>query len=120
MTGSERAACARDNARAQQIAQLNDKLRKTGLGGAIMVTRGVRALPAFDPVRLMAALAAFDCFDDDYDPHGEHDFGDVELGGTGLLWKVDYYDDDLRYASPDPADAAVTKRVLTVMLPEEW
>jgi hypothetical protein len=30
--------------RAERIAQLNDTLRKQGLGGRIMVTRGVQAL----------------------------------------------------------------------------
>ena len=120
MTGSEGASCALDIPRAEQIARLNDVLRKTGRGGAIMVTRGVRALPGFEPLALLHALAAFDKFDADNDPHGERDFGDVEFAGESLLWKIDYYDSDLRYGSNDPADPAVTQRVLTVMLPHEW
>ena len=54
------------------------------------------------------------------DPHGEHDFGDVDLWDAELLWKIDYYDDELTSASPDPADESVTARVLTVMLTEEY
>ena len=33
-----------------------------------------------------------------------------------MFWKVDCYDRALRFASPDPADPAVTARVLTIML----
>ena len=120
MTGSEQARCACDTPRAEQIARLNDELRKYGTGGAIMLTRGVREMAGFEPAALLRQLSAYDSFDIDNDPHGERDFGDIELGGTSLLWKIDYYDLTMQYASPDPADAKVTKRVLTVMLPEEW
>lgn len=69
---------------AERIAQLNDKLRKTARGRQVVVTRGVTALPGFDAAVLMAALAAYDSFDEDNDPHGEHDFGDVDLWGAEL------------------------------------
>ena len=105
---------------AARIAQLNDKLRKTSLGGQVMVTRGVTALADFDAVELMTALAAYDSFDEANDPHGERDFGGVDLWGAELLWKIDYYDDDLTNASADPANESVTTRVLTVMLAEEY
>ena len=32
-----------------------------------------------------------------------------------MMWKVDYFDRALEFASPDPADPAVTMRVLTLM-----
>lgn len=105
---------------AERIAKLNDKLRKTGRGGQVVVTRGVTALPRFDAVELMAALAAFDSFDEANDPHGERDFGGVDLWGNELLWKIDYYDNELTNASLDPADESVTARVLTVMLADEY
>ena len=120
MLDSERLNYAEGVPRAEKIARLNDALRKSGNGGRIMVTRGVRATPDFDTGALLAALAAYDAFDADNDPHGERDFGDLMLGGTTLLWKVDYYSLDLQYASPDPADPLVTVRVLTVMLESEY
>jgi hypothetical protein len=85
-----------------------------------MITRGVRSLPAFDVVGLLAALCAYDAFDAENDPYGERNFGDLEIGGEELLWKIDYYDVLGRHASPDPANPAVTMRVLTVMLSNEY
>ena len=106
--------------RAEAIAKLNDKLRKEGTGGTIVVTRGVAGIEGFDGQELLSALATFDGFDPDNDPHGERDFGDLTMRGTDLLWKIDYYDPGLCFGSNDPADPAVTHRVLTIMLPEEW
>lgn len=106
--------------RAEAIAQLNDTLRKQGRGGKVMVTRGVDSLPGFNPVMLAVALASYDGFDPDNDPHGERDFGDFTLFGADLFWKIDYYDPSLTYGSDDPADPAQTNRVLTVMLTSEY
>jgi hypothetical protein len=80
----------------------------------------VRALPGFKVTVLLLMLQTANGFDEDNDPHGERDFGDLDWRGTDLLWKIDYYDSDLIYGSPDPADPAVTQRVLTVMLASEW
>lgn len=102
--------------RAEGIARLNDQVRKTGEGGTIVVTRRVTNLTGFDGAALTAALAAYEAFDADNDPHGERDFGDLTLFGADLLWKIDYYDTDLRFASNDPADNSITKRVLTVAI----
>lgn len=106
--------------RAAQIANLNDQLR-TGQGqGKIVVTKAVHALTGFDTDVLMAALAGYDGFDADNDPHGERDFGDLTVFGTDLLWKVDYFDAAMEFGSEDPANPDVTTRVLTVMTAADW
>ena len=74
--------------RAEAIARLNDALRKTGIGGIVMVTRSVANLPGYDAGALAAALAAYEGFDTDNDPHGERDFGDIIMFGADLLWKI--------------------------------
>ncbi|MBW8911009.1 MAG: DUF3768 domain-containing protein [Sphingomonas sp.] len=55
-------------------------------------------------------------FGADVDPYGEHDFGSFSLFDQRFFWKIDYYDRSLSAGSPDPADAAATCRVLTIML----
>jgi len=120
MEARERTTIANDTPRGERIARLNDTLRKTGLGGRIMVTRGVQALDGYRSAELVAELVTYNDFDADNDPHGERDFGSFDLWDAELLWKIDYYDHELTYASPDPADPNVTTRVLTVMLAEEY
>jgi hypothetical protein len=70
--------------------------------------------------QLLRAVADFAAFGPDNDPHGEHDCAVLEHDGERLIWKIDYYDRALTYGSPDPADPAVTQRVLTVMLASEY
>ena len=106
--------------RAEIIAQLNDQLRQHGKGGIVLVTRGVMSLPGFDPLTVTAALAGYEDFDSDNDPHGERDFGDLTLWDHDLLFKIDYYDKELKFGSVDSADAKITHRVLTVMLAADW
>ncbi len=43
-----------------------------------------------------------------------------EFEGAPIMFKIDYYDKDLNFHSPNPADPAVTERVLTIMLAEEY
>lgn len=37
-----------------------------------------------------------------------------------VFWKIEAYDRDLRFGSEDPANPAVTRRVLTIMLASEY
>lgn len=113
--------CVTKLPRAEQIAQLNDALRTTGTGGQILLGRGVYELTGNDVSELLRLLAAYDDFDADNDPHGERDFGAFDFQGAELLWKIDYYSDqEFRFRSNDPADPAVTERILTVLLAEEY
>jgi Protein of unknown function (DUF3768) len=36
------------------------------------------------------------------------------------MFKIDYYDNDLNFHSPDPADPTVTERIITIMLADEY
>lgn len=102
------------------VRDLNDALRRSFSGGRVVVTTGIAALPEASRAAALSAVRSFDAFYTDNDPHGEHDFGVVAVGDLRALWKIETYDRDLRGHSPDPADPAVTVRVLTVMLANEY
>ena len=109
----------------EKIRALNDAFRKGERPelGKIMITPGVRDLVAAWPLGVVAvydAVKNFDAFDDANDPHHEHDFGSFEHTGATLFWKIDYYDLELAWGSPDPANPDVTTRVLTILLAEEY
>jgi hypothetical protein len=126
-------ASRRDHA--ARIARLND-LARTAMGVActVFVTPGFRSLSTSDQSRIRELIETFDAFTKDNDPHGERDFGAVYQCADGswtttrpaggeqerVFWKLDYYDRDLKYGSEDAADPAKTRRVLTIMLAEEY
>ena len=99
----------------QRIAKLNDQLRRTGQGGKLMLSRAVATLDQFKLSQIVAAVRAFDAFTPDNDPWGEHDFGQVVVEGETFFWKIDAYDLNLEFGSPDPSDDTITRRVMTVM-----
>ncbi len=105
---------------AERIRTLNDDFRRTFVGGAVMVTAGVEAMPRDQRRMLLEKVRAFDAFTNDNDPHGEHDFGAIDEAGVRCFWKIDYYDRNTEMGSPDPADPAVTVRVMTVMRADEY
>ncbi len=109
-----------DEARRVLVCRLNDRLRRQHQGGRIVITAGVHALGAEFLGAALAAVAAFERFDADNDPYDEHDCAALTVAGQRILFKVDYYNKTLTAASSDPADPAVTIRVLTVMLAEEY
>lgn len=112
-----------------KVRQLNDQLRKTLTGGTVSMTAGILALGPEQQAAVLAKVQGFDAFTTDNDPWDEHDMGVFEIvvpGPSGsavtdrVMWKIDYYDLTSAYLSPDPANHAVTERVLTIMLASEY
>ena len=120
-----------------RIARLNDLARKAmGVACTAVATVGFRSLPEADQSRVRELIETYDAFDEDNDPHGERDFGTIYQLGDGrwtterlrsrhdererVFWKLDYYDRQMRFASEDAANPAVTRRVLTIMLADEY
>ena len=130
-------ALATAREQAARVARLNDLARSAmGVACTAVATVGFRSLPEADQSQVRELIETFDAFSEDNDPHGERDFGCVYQLGDGqwtterprvrddererVFWKLDYYDHDLRFASEDAADPAVTRRVLTIMLSDEY
>ena len=103
-----------------RIRALNDELRQNFAEGLAVMTPGIAALGAEAVARIVKTIAVFDDFCHANDPHEEHDFGAFDADGHTIFFKIDYYDKDLTYHSPDPSDPAVTERVITIMLAEEY
>ncbi len=107
-----------------------------GVACTVVATVGFRSLPDADQSCVRELIETFDAFTEDNDPHGERDFGCVYQLGCGrwtaerprlredererVFWKLDYYDRDLAGASDDAANPAITRRVLTIMLSDEY
>jgi Protein of unknown function (DUF3768) len=124
----------RTSHRTARIARLNDIARQAiGLACHAVATPGFLALPVSDQSRVRELIETFDAFTADNDPHGERDFGAIYQTCDGrwttarpsnpretVFWKIDYYDRSLESASDDPANPAITRRVLTIMLADEY
>lgn len=109
----------------QRIPYLNDTFRRgdPSVPGQRFLTAGVVHLLSqleIPAETLIQMVDQFDDFNDANDPHGEHDFGEFEFHGHQLFWKVDAYDVDYQMGSGDPTDLSKTRRVLTIMLAEDW
>ena len=121
-------------ARAARIAQLNDHLRQNSSNpfghDLTVIAHGINAkieaeASNIEPdwfIRgdLRRSVAQFDSFTEDNDPYGERDYGSFTWRGTECFWKIDYYDNDLRAGSADPADPSITARVLTIATVSEY
>ena len=106
--------------RRDRIRELNDAFRRSFAGGEVLLTPGVNDLPSDVRAKAIRNVSTFADFSEDNDPHGEHDFGAFDLAGHKLFWKIDYYGITLDKGSEDPSGPAVTTRVLTLMLAEEY
>ena len=120
-----------------RIARLNDLARRAmGVASTVVATVGFRSLPDADQSCVRELIETFDAFDEDNDPHGERDFGTIYQLADGrwtterprlredererVFWKLDYYDRQMQFASDDAANPTITRRVLTIMLSDEY
>lgn len=103
-----------------RIRELNDRFRKSFIGGRVLATFGIRDSGDGFMSSAIEAVQTYDDFNPDNDPHNEHDFGSLVVSGQKVFWKIDYYSADLTSGSPDPSDPSETCRVLTIMLAREY
>ena len=103
-----------------RIRALNDELRNNFSQGHAVMTTGIAALGAEAVARIVKTIEVYDDFCHENDSYEEHDFGSFEAEGHTIFFKIDYFDRNLKYHSPDPSDPVVTVRVITVMLADEY
>ena len=103
------------------LAAINDRFRRSFIGGEVYLTRGIADLPPLVQADIILQVQGFETFTEGDDPYGEHDFGALDHPVAGkVFWKIDYYDPAKERGSEDPLDPAQTCRVLTILLAEEW
>lgn len=126
--------------RVEKIAKLND-LARTAMGVAcrLVQTIGVSSLPEGEQSQIRELVELYSNWTSGNNPHGERDFGVLfglrtdtgankwtqepqgsKFEGPKIFFKIDYYDRALKNGSEDPTNTAVTTRVLTIMLAEEY
>ena len=103
-----------------RIRALNDEMRQRLIGGMAVMTPGIAALGPEAVARIVKTIEVYDDFCHANDPHEEHDFGAFDADGNRIFFKIDYFDESMTVHSPDPSDPNVTKRVITIMLAEEY
>ena len=117
---AETTSAGLDAARSAEIAARNDALRRDRLGGHVMMTAAVAALPPDTLAAAILAMRRFDDFAPDNDPYSEHDFGAFEHAGERFFFKIDTYaDTTLTCGAEDPLAPGVV-RVLTLMLASDY
>ncbi len=102
------------------IKTLNDEFRKTFIGGKVVLTQGICFKPRFEKAKIIELVRRFHNFTTANDPYGEHDFGSFDYKGEKIYFKIDYYDKNFEFLSPDPANPEVTNRVMTIMRADEY
>jgi hypothetical protein len=110
------------NGNAKKIRDLNDSFRRNPHkgGGRLALTAGIVAEGDVFVQKCIETVRRFDAFNDGNDSWQEHDVGAFEVDGIRCFFKIEYYNTSMRYHSPDPADAKVTCRTLTIMLADEY
>ena len=111
--------------RTEAIARLNDRARQ-GLDRQTKVvftinllnkfSDGTRANDIVAQAKIMKAMR--NCAFSEDSP--ERDLSFFEVDGHRIMMKIDYYDPSLEWGSEDPADASKTRRIITIMAPEDY
>ncbi|WP_448189341.1 DUF3768 domain-containing protein [Azospirillum sp. sgz301742] len=110
----------RDSEKLAAIARLNDRLRQTFVGGRVVMSRNVAALPDHRREVVVRAVREFKDFNDRNAPYGEHDCAALSVSGLTVLFKIDTHQDGtLTFGADDPL-SPTTVRVLTIMLAEDY
>ena len=114
MLESEYPSISRRKTVFKSIAELNDEFRKDG---GFNITAGVFRLDTNAIANAVKIAREFNSF---HETNPEHDFGAFKSDGLLFYWSIGYLDTSYTHGSPDRKNPNVTRRVLTIMLAEEY
>src|SRR5258705_3809001 len=72
-----------------RIRELNDQLRCKGIGGRVLITRGIEALGPDGGRDVLTAVARFNDFSQDNDPSAEHDCALLTVTRHRVVFQID-------------------------------
>jgi hypothetical protein len=104
----------------KKIQEINDRVRRAEATALVLIAGDMSQEDSSIHVAAMKVVSEFDAFNEENDPHGEHDHGSFDLNGEKCMWKIDYCDLELRFGSEKPWDETVTKRVLTIFYARDY
>ena len=89
--------------------------------GKYVISEGIKALPVFIKVNICSAVASYNNFNEDNDPYGEHNYGEIELFGNSIkvIWRIDYFEDETMHSGAEDPEKKCY-RLLTIMLADEY
>ena len=103
-----------------EIAKLNDAFRANPSRGVLILTEGIRSNTHDDITTIINKVRNFNDFDENNNPYGEKDFGAFTFKGKKIFWKIDYYDNNFLFLSPNACKLRLTNRVMTIMYADEY
>lgn len=107
-----------------RIRKLNHEMRlilpATHNGNQLIMTAGIMERFGNELGRIIEQVRSFWNFDEDNDPWAEHDFSALTVDDERVYWKIDYLSRDDETHAPDVSNPELTRRVLTIMLAEEY
>ena len=109
-----------ENSQFQSIAEQNDDFRLHPSKGTFCLTSGIRALGKDCVREIINIVRNFNSFNEVNDPYGAHDFGAFYYRNRQIFFKIDNYDREFLYLSPDVTNPKLTNKVLTIMLAQEY
>jgi len=98
----------------KEMARRNDVARQLGLN--VVVTNKAAELP--DIEEMLYKVRSFNAFTQRDDQYGWHDLGRFIWHDQMVLWKIDYWDSELKHFVDPLSDDC--KRIITVMLTSEY
>ena len=102
------------------IRELNDEARRSFKNVQVMLALGIRTRPEKEIAEILKRVRTFNNFNKNNDVYGEHDYLSFDYKGEKIIAKIDYYDQNYRFMSENPADPTITNRVMTIMTGEEY
>lgn len=104
----------------EMIRRLNDEARRSFKNVQVMLTLGIRMKSEKEVAEILERVRTFNDFNKNNGVYSEHDYLSFDYKGEKIIAKIDYYDQNYRFMSEDPADPTMTNRVLTIMTGSEW